>query len=608
MTTSIAESADSTALTPDPRMRTRVLMIDDDVDLWPLVAAMLRPLGVRLSFSASARDGILRAKELPPDVILLDHLLKDGAPLDVLRELRLDPQLAGVPIVIVTGRDDPEALGALFTAGATDHLRKPLVSAELRARLTTTIERRRLLVDLSRAESVDPLTGLANRRMLLAVLQRALERHRPDVGRPTLLVLDLDRFNQVNDSVGHSAGDRVLRDVARRLRAAALMSPPEGGEARAHMLARVGGDKFALVYDRSSEGAVQEIAEHLLRVVSEPLGIEDHLFHLSASIGIVQANDDHRLAEDLLRDADIAMCAAKARGRGCHTRFDPPMRTAISQRVRVERALRAAIGTSQIEIAYQPIVSLADCHLESVEALVRWEHPELGRIMPDDFIPMAEETRLIVPLAESLLRRSCADFMTWHATFPGAAPRTLSVNLSRVELTDDSLPDRVLAIMTEVGMPPSQLQLEVTESQLMEHRGRARAILERLRHMRVKLAMDDFGTGYSSLACLQELPFDVLKVDRGFTRQIVNGGNGATLLRSVMSIASHFGFKVVAEGVELAEEVAFLQAIGCHFGQGYLIGRPMPAPQLQEWWSGEARPCGAREILGAGRRSAASGG
>lgn len=576
--------------TPTDDALPRILLIDDDVDLWPLIGAILRPTGMQLTFARSAHDGCRRAREIRPHAILLDHMLPDGTALDVLRVIRKEDGLRNTPIVIVTGRGDSETLMSLFSGGATDYLRKPLVSAELRARLQSIVERQRLIGDLSRAASQDELTGLPNLQRLMERLHEAFVRAPEQRQNVALLVLDLDRFKVVNDGFGRATGDRVMREIAMRLRAAAM-------SARAHelqdhrLIARIGGDKFAVLVEGVQDSAgVEALAERLLTAVSEPLIIDQQVLHLTASVGVVHGREQNHSAEDMLRDGDIAMFAAKARGKGCHERFAPDMRTALHQRVTLERALRAAIGTDQIQVAYQPIVALGSCRLESVEALVRWEHPELGRVMPDEFIPLAEETRLIIPLSEAVLRRACADFMQWQRCSPDSAPRSLSVNLSRVELTDVSLPDRVLAIVTEFGMQPEQLQLEITESQLMEQRDQARAIVERLRGFGMRLAMDDFGNGYSSLACLQEFAFDVLKIDRGLTQQISEDGTGAALLRSVMRIAQDFGLKVVAEGIEQPLEAEFLQHIGCEYGQGYLLARPMSAAQLQLWWAGSSRP------------------
>jgi EAL domain-containing protein (putative c-di-GMP-specific phosphodiesterase class I) len=290
----------------------------------------------------------------------------------------------------------------------------------------------------------------------------------------------------------------------------------------------------------------------------------------------------------MLRDADIAMYEAKARGKGCHVAFTTGMRDAVRDRIETENDLRSAIGTSQLFLVYQPIVSLEDRRIAGVEALARWVHPVRGVVSPAAFIPIAEETGLIVPLSEQLLREACRTFMHWQQSAGERAPEYMSVNLSRVQLSDARLVERTLAALQECGMRPDQLQLEVTESQIMQQRTVALGMLAELRAHGVRLAMDDFGTGYSSLSCLQEFPLDVLKVDRSF---VVNAGRGrdfAALLHAVVTLADNLGLKVVAEGIETDEQLVLLQALGCAYGQGYLLARPLLADDVLQLLTGPA--------------------
>jgi EAL domain-containing protein (putative c-di-GMP-specific phosphodiesterase class I) len=277
----------------------------------------------------------------------------------------------------------------------------------------------------------------------------------------------------------------------------------------------------------------------------------------------------------MLRDADIAMYEAKARGRSCCVPFAESMGEAIRARLTTENDLRDALGTSQLYVVYQPIVSLEDRRIEGVEALVRWRHPSRGNITPDTFIPVAEETRLILPLSDFVLREACDAFMRWHRSDPQNAPRYVSVNLSRVQFSDPLLVERTMQVVEAAGMRPDQLQLEVTESQIMQHREVAQDLLGQFRARGVRLAMDDFGTGYSSLSYLQEFPLDVLKVDRAFVANATGGRAHAALLHAVVTLADNLGLRVVAEGIETEEQLVLLQALGCASGQGYLLARPM---------------------------------
>jgi EAL domain-containing protein (putative c-di-GMP-specific phosphodiesterase class I) len=271
--------------------------------------------------------------------------------------------------------------------------------------------------------------------------------------------------------------------------------------------------------------------------------------------------------------------------------FTPFMREAVHNRVRLENALRDGIGSDQFFLVYQPIISLEDRRVHSVEVLVRWQHPTLGLISPGAFIPIAEETRLILPLADQVMRQACEQFVRWKRERPEQAPDYVSVNLSRVQLADPTVAERTLGILRDTGMRPEWLQLEVTESQLMQHRAVALELLLAFKRHGIRLAMDDFGTGYSSLSCLQEYPFDVLKVDRALTENVGRGRGYSALLHAVMTLADNLGLDVVAEGIEQMEQLVLLQALGCQYGQGYLLARPLDVRAFEAWMADPAAQC-----------------
>jgi len=291
----------------------------------------------------------------------------------------------------------------------------------------------------------------------------------------------------------------------------------------------------------------------------------------------------------MLRDADVAMYEAKSRGKACHALFTTSMRDAVQNRLKIETDLRDAIERNELYLVYQPIISLEDRSLESVEALVRWRHPVHGMIAPSEFIPIAEETRLILPLSDQVLREACRQFMVWQHEAPEFAPSYISVNLSRVQLADPDLVARTMSILRETGIAPHQVQLEVTESQLMQHRVIAGELLAAFKAEGFRLAMDDFGSGYSSLSCLQEYPFDVLKVDRALTENVSRGRGYTALLHAVITLAENLGLQVVAEGIETIEQLVLLQSMGCPSGQGYFLARPMEPSKLEGWWSAFSR-------------------
>jgi diguanylate cyclase (GGDEF)-like protein len=570
------------AVEPEAPVQNHIVLIDDDPSIHALVSAMLRSTGSRISWAQDAKAGLALVQRTSPDLILLDNEMPGATGLDVLGWLRSDPLLANLPVIMETGSESNKTLAACFAAGAVDYIRKPFTAAELRARVGSVLERQRMLGELTSAARLDRLTGLTNRALLTDRLTHALAHAKADPAYGfTVMFLDFDRFKLINDSLGHDVGDMLLKSIAGRLRSNVRSTDSTAREINGNTVARLGGDEFVVVLDGvTSPATATIIADRLLGVLKAPYQLGDNTVRSTASIGLVFSGDGYDTPEEMLRDADIAMYEAKARGKGCHVAFTTGMRDAVRDRIEIENDLRDAIGSPQLFLVYQPIVSLEDHRLCGVEALARWMHPTRGAVPPTTFIPIAEETGLIVPLSEELLREACLAFMQWQRAAGERAPAYVSVNLSRVQLADARLVERTMAVLHETGMTPGQLQLEVTESQIMQHRNIALGMLGELRAHGVRLAMDDFGTGYSSLSCLQEFPLDVLKVDRSF---VVNAGNGrdfAALLHAVVTLADNLGLKVVAEGIETEEQLVLLQALGCAFGQGYLLAKPMPAAAI----------------------------
>jgi diguanylate cyclase (GGDEF)-like protein len=564
------------------RAGAKVLLIDDDPDVQALVLAMLRPLEVVVTVAGDGAEGLALAHELVPDLILLDYDLPSMSGLEVLQAVRGAESLARVPVIMVTGSDSHAILASCFSAGAQDYIRKPFFAAELRARVGSAIERQRLLSELVYAAKRDRLTGLPNRAFLHDRLQAAVDKARTTASYGfTLMFLDFDRFKLINDSLGHDVGDMLLQAIASRLRDNLRATDSLLVDDPRTTVARLGGDEFVVLLDGVFDPEIANlVAARLLAALSPAYTLGPHVVRSSASIGIACNGGEYETADDVLRDADIAMYEAKCRGKACAVHFSTAMRDAAATRLTLETDLREAIERCTLQVAYQPIISLDDRSLGGVEALVRWPHPVRGDVPPMEFIPVAEETRLIQPLSDWVLRTACADFMNWQRAAGDAAPAYVSVNLSRVQLTDPTLVTRTLEVVRDAGMVPTQLQLEVTESQIMSNRLGATQLLCEFREAGVRLAMDDFGTGYSSLSCLQEFPLDVLKVDRAFVANLSRGRDFASLVHAVVTLADNLGLEVVAEGIEHVEQAVMLQALGCRFGQGFLLARPMPAAAM----------------------------
>jgi len=453
--------------------------------------------------------------------------------------------------------------------------------------IRTDITQRKLLeAQLRSAALTDGLTQLPNRVSLLDKLHDAVLRaRRLRDYRFAVLFMDFDRFKLVNDSLGHDVGDELLRQIAQRLRLALREGDAvaHGADECAHTAARIGGDEFVILLDgiRSVDDA-ELVARRLLFVLSQPYQIGEHEVHSSASIGVVASDTNRGDADALLRDADTAMYEAKRAGRGRYVLFDATMHERVARSVELENDLRRALHNDEFHVVYQPIVDLASGALCGVEALARWRHPERGSVPPLEFIPVAEETGLIGALGARVLREACDQFVAWQAELGDAAPRSVAVNLSRAQLCEGDLVERVQHELLRSGMPPHCLRLEVTESLAMQEAG-ALGVLRRLQALGVSLALDDFGTGYSSLACLHEIPVDVVKIDRSFVSQLTQSDHRRVLIQATVLVARALGIRTVAEGVETAEQAQLLEDLGCSMAQGFLFGRPMAADDFAQW-------------------------
>jgi diguanylate cyclase (GGDEF)-like protein len=436
--------------------------------------------------------------------------------------------------------------------------------------LSAAVERHRREA-LTRHQALhDPLTGLPNRTLALDRLDLALARRRREEIGVAMLMLDLDRFKIINDSLGHAVGDEVLIALGARLREALRPSDT---------VARLGGDEFVVVCELPEDlQQVVELAERIGCAVSKPLSLESGEHVLTASIGIAVAERPTDTSASLLRDADAAMYRAKHRGPGRYELFDSSLRSQVLARLNTETELRQALERDELCVEYQPIIELATGRPVATEALVRWEHPRHGRVPPLDFIPIAEETGLIVELGREVLRWACAQGARWQRQF-GCRLQTF-VNVSGSQMANPRFPAEVAAVCEETGLLPGTLRLEVTESVLIERTGESTAVLNRLHADGVQLVLDDFGTGYSSLSYLRNFPLDGVKVDRAFTDGLGGSERDAAIMRAIVEMCSALGLSVVAEGVESAAQLEQLEKLGCHHVQGYLLCRPMPAEQL----------------------------
>ena len=430
---------------------------------------------------------------------------------------------------------------------------------------------RSMALQMTHLAEHDFLTGLPNRMLLQDRLSHSIALARRDMKQVAVLFLDLDGFKYINDSLGHSTGDKLLQSVARRLVDCVRESDT---------VSRQGGDEFLVLLSEVQHSEDPAItARRMLQAVSQPHSIDQHELHVSTSIGVSVYPDDGLDAETLIKNADTAMYQAKESGRHSYRFFKPAMNDQAVERQFIEESLRRGLERNEFSLHYQPKITLRTGKIAGAEALLRWAHPVRGSILPTEFIPVAEDCGLIVPIGKWVLGEACRQARAWADA--GLPVPTVAVNISAVELRHEGFLDGVFAILKATGLDPASLELELTESVLMKRPEATVSILQTLRDAGVQVALDDFGTGYSSLSYLRKLPIDALKIDQSFVRHISAVPDETTIVAAVISLGRSLKLRVVAEGVETLEELAFLEAHQCHEAQGYYCSRPIPAVGFQ---------------------------
>jgi len=423
----------------------------------------------------------------------------------------------------------------------------------------------------------DSLTGLPNRLFLRERLEEALSRLKRSGEACAVLLIDLDRFKPVNDTLGHPMGDALLKKVADRLRS--TVRPTD-------TVARIGGDEFVILQTNVRVASdTQALARRLVDLVGRTYMVDGHLLTIGASVGVALAPSDGTEADTLLKNADLALYRAKLDGRATYRFFEPEMDARMQARRRLELDMRQGLARREFQLHYQPQLQLEGNRLVGCEALIRWNHPERGMISPLDFIPLAEEIGLIVPIGEWVMRQACRDAMTWPT------PLTVAVNVSPAQFKSERLVEMVMSALAASGLPATRLEVEITEGVLLQENAKTLQTLHRLRELGVRVSMDDFGTGYSSLSYLRSFPFDKIKIDRSFVSDLSANRDGVAIIRAIAGLGKSLGMTTVAEGVETHDQMERIRTEGCTDVQGYLISRPVSATELLAFLSSEHPPC-----------------
>ncbi len=547
----------------------KVLLIEDNPGDARLIEAMIgddpqAPFAVQVADRLAA--GLERLSAGDTALVILDLSLPDSFGLETFAKVYAHSP--AVPIIVLTGNDDDALALAAVQHGAQDYLVKSGLERELLLRsMRYSIERKRYQQQLEHQANYDALTGLPNRNLLHDRLRQAVHAQR-NPRTSAVAFMDLDHFKLVNDSLGHGTGDRLLKGMAERLRSVLREADTVG---------RVGGDEFVLILDdQANEETVFRTMQRIAAKVAEPIVIDGKELYVTCSAGVSLYPQDGRDVDTLLRNADAAMYRAKEHGRSNFQFYTSEMNERVSDRLALESALRRAIERREFQLHYQQKLDLRSGRFIGAEALVRWLHPEWGLVRPARFIPIAEETGLIVPLGEWVVHDAARQARA--GLDAGLDPGVVSVNLSARQFRQEGLVRTVSRVLEETGLPPQRLEMELTESMVMHNVETAIATLQGLKSLGLSLSVDDFGTGYSSLSYLKDLPIDTLKIDRAFVRDIGTGAEAedGILAQAIISLGHAMHLKVIAEGVETDAQVRFLKRHACDQVQGFLYGEPVP--------------------------------
>jgi diguanylate cyclase (GGDEF)-like protein len=549
----------------------KVLVAEDNIIIRNLLCGLLKKWGYQVVVARDGEEAWAHLQESAgPRLAILDWMMPGIDGIEVCRRIRAQQGSGYVYVILLSARTEQEDIVAALEEGADDYMTKPFHADELRARLRSAVRVLQLETELQQQAHYDALTGLPSRVLLADRLQQALHHAARHNERLAFFYIDLDRFKVVNDSLGHAAGDELLRQAAARLRT---------GARDCDTLSRVGGDEFVLVASPlpSSEEAAG-IARRLLASLEEPFDIDGYRLRVTASIGIAIYPDDGGDMSSLQQNADAAMYESKRRDRHGFQFFNSAIRHASRWQLEIEQRLSHAVEDGQLSLDYQPICAFATGRMIAAEALVRWNHPRLGTIMPSAFIPIAEETGQIQDIGAWVTEAGCRQAQSWSKK--GIA-LPVSINVSAQQFAREDFVDSIERVLAKTGLDPRLLQLELTETVIMRDLRHVTGVLQQLRALGIGIWIDDFGTGYSCFSYLHRLPVDTVKISGEFVQDIGVEKGALPLIGGIVTLAHNLGMVTVAEGVETREQFDALRSAGCDQAQGYLLGRPATPENLE---------------------------
>ncbi len=559
-------SAPSTDLQP----KAVVLVVDDDPAIRLVIRHAMQQNGYHVIEASNGLEAVQFSIRQIPDLILMDAVMPEMDGFRATQEIRKIEACDDTPILMATSLDDDESIARAFNVGACDYITKPFNWSVLKHRVHRMLPAANAQRRIQHLAYHDALTGLPNRMLFMDRIDQAISRAQREEGQFALLFIDIDHFKVINDSMGHDAGDQLLNLISMRLRETLRKSDT---------VARLGGDEFTVIieYLQHSDDVIQ-ITKNILSALDLPAEVNGKEVYVGGSIGIAMYPQDGENFGVLLKNADTAMYKAKELGRNTFQFYASEMSHKAMQRLELENQIRTALKEDQFEVYYQPKIDLHNNKCMGVEALVRWNHPQRGLISPDDFVPLAEEIGLITQLDEWVMKAACLQFMQWKQQ--GYPLNNLSVNISSRHFKEGNLIEYCTTLLEMTGISAEQLEIELTESALVDNYSNAKYILDKLHTMGVRIALDDFGTGYASMAYLKEFPFDTVKIDRSFIRDIPQDYEDAAIVTAMIQLSQALKLNIVAEGIETDQQRQFLYDNACSYGQGYLWSRPVSAADL----------------------------